>query len=457
MEATNQIIKIDEFKDLISNAPSVLVENQTSQKKAVEAGANLIELAKQGMNDIVDAQLATYIDKVKKTKKTMNERRSPFTQMMTIISKEFTSLEGSLDNPINEAQGMRDEYATKLMKERQELERQAQLKLEKEKEAIEIEKLFRIGYAEANSEYILTFKKQKLEWFNGLTLENIDLAHTIINDFDNNLRDSQFVFQVVIPLEILHHDIDEKVEITSKITQSLCYSAMADFKISMADFKQELLDMLPSKKNQLYESERLRLEELELQRIEAERQKKVAESAAEAKRLAELEQDEVKKKQMEEDARMAALKAEEERQAAEHAEVERKRKLDEDTENERKRQEDARIKAESEALQSKQRAEAEAAVTAAGQSVNAMVDTQANLFQEAPKVKESYNINVIHPAGYLQLASFWFENEGKNLPNDKIESMTFGRIKSFCEKYAVKNDVTIDSKLISYEPIYKAK
>lgn len=457
MEATKQIIKIDEFKNLISNAPNVLVENQTSQKKAVEAGSNLIELAKQGMSDVVDAQLATYIEKVKKTKSTMNERRSPFTQMMTVISKEFTSLEASLDKPIEQAQTIRNEYATKLMKERQELERQAQLKLEKAKEAIEIERLFCVGHAAASSEYVLNSKKQKLDWFNALTLENIDSAQAIINDFDNNLRDSQFVFQVVIPLEILHHDIAEKVEITSKSAQSLCYSAMNEFKRAMADFKQELSDMLPSKKNQLEEAERLRLEGIELQRIEVERQRKAAESAAEAKRLADLEQDEAKKKQMEEDARTAALKAEEARQAAEHAEAERKRKLDEDTENERRRQEDVRIKAEREAEQSKQRAEADAAVAATGQAVNAMVDTQSNLFQEAPKVKESYNITLLNPAGYLQLVSFWFENEGKNLPNDKIENMTFGRIKSFCEKYAIKNDVTIESPLISYEPVYKAK
>ena len=86
-----------------------------------------------------------------------------------------------------------------------------------------------------------------------------------------------------------------------------------------------------------------------------------------------------------------------------------------------------------------------------------MVDTQADLFTEAPKVKEGYDIKVLNPAGYLQLISFWFENEGKNLTNDKIESMSITRIKAFCEKYAVKNDVTIESKLLVYEPVYKAK
>ena len=451
------IVKIDEFKNLISTAPNVLAENQESKSKAIEVGKSLIEEAKQGMNDVIDSKLANYIEKVKKTKKAMNDKRSPFTQMMTIISKEFTSLENSLDEPLNEAQCIRNEYATKIMQERQEAEKQAQLKLAKEQEAIEIERLFRIGYASASEDYILDFKKSKLEWFNGLTLETIEAAENEICNFDNNLRDSQFCFQVTLPLSVKYHSVEEKVDITGKITQGLCYSSMGDFKRSMGDFKQELLDLLPSKKNQLLEIERLRLEAIEIQKAEAERQRKAEEDAAEAKRLLDLEQDLEKKAKMEEEARVAALKAEEQRQLAESEELERKRKLEEAEELERQRQESARIKAEEESNQKKQEAEAEAAVQAAGQSVNAMVDSQVDLFTEAPKVKESYNIEVLNSGGYLQLVAFWFENEGKNLPCEKIESMTFGRIKTFCEKYAIKNDTIIDSKLLFYKPIYKAK
>ena len=451
------IVKIDEFKNLISTAPNVLAENQESKSKAIEVGKSLIEEAKQGMNDVIDSKLANYIEKVKKTKKAMNDKRSPFTQMMTIISKEFTSLENSLDEPLNEAQCIRNEYATKIMQERQEAEKQAQLKLAKEQEAIEIERLFRIGYASASEDYILDFKKSKLEWFNGLTLETIEAAENEICNFDNNLRDSQFCFQVTLPLSVKYHSVEEKVDITGKITQGLCYSSMGDFKRSMGDFKQELLDLLPSKKNQLLEIERLRLEAIEIQKAEAERQRKAEEDAAEAKRLLDLEQDLEKKAKMEEDARVAALKAEEQRQLAESEELERKRKLEEAEELERQRQESARLKAEEESNQNKQEAEAEAAVQAAGQSVNAMVDSQVDLFTEATKVKESYNIEVLNSGGYLQLVAFWFENEGKNLPCEKIESMTFGRIKTFCEKYAIKNDTIIDSKLLFYKPIYKAK
>ena len=54
-------------------------------------------------------------------------------------------------------------------------------------------------------------------------------------------------------------------------------------------------------------------------------------------------------------------------------------------------------------------------IQAAGQSVNAMVDSQVDLFTEAPKVKE-YNIEVLNSGGYLQLVAFWFENKVKFPP-----------------------------------------
>jgi len=245
---TTSVVKIEEFKTLMTQAPIVLAENKTSYSKALEKGNELIALAKQGMNDIIDAQLASYIDKVKKTKKAMNDKRSSFTQMMTLVAKEFTSLENDLNTPIDTLQSLRNDYATKIMKERQEAEKQAQLKLAKEQEAIEIERLYRIGYAQASSEYIMNFKNTKNAWFNGLILSNIETASSEIEKFDNNLSDAQFVFYVQIELAIRHHTAEEKVLITGKIAQQLCYTAMDDFKKSITEFKRELLDMIPSKK-----------------------------------------------------------------------------------------------------------------------------------------------------------------------------------------------------------------
>jgi 23S rRNA pseudoU1915 N3-methylase RlmH len=104
----------------------------------------------------------------------------------------------------------------------------------------------------------------------------------------------------------------------------------------------------------------------------------------------------------------------------------------------------------------KQDAEERASVKAAGEQASSLVDAQANV-ASAPKVVESFEIQVTSVAAYLMLAQFWFEKEGKDLPKDKFEKFTFARIKTFCEAYAKKHGEFVKSQMIIYEPVYKAK
>lgn len=450
------LVKIEDFKTLISGAPKVLQLNKESHANVMNAAKKLRVLAQNGMNDTVDAELSSYINKVKKTKVAMNERRSQFTQMMTLVSKEFTTLEAGLDAPVKEFQSIRDEYATKKMKERQEAERQAQLKLEKEKELIRAEQEFRSSYGRKLSEYILNFKLDKKNWFNGLTLESIDKAFIEIGKIGNPVSDSQFLFKTdEIPLA--YTTKEEFIEKMTEVSMGLISAAGIQFLREVEDLKRELLDLIPSKKSELEEKERLRKEAEEKARLEEERRRK-AEEEAEAARKRALEAKEAEEKaKLEEEARQAELRAEIERQATEQAQIERARIQAEQAEAERQRIAEEKARLEEEARQAELRAEAEASVIASGKTASALVDTQADLFSEAPKVKEGYEIQCLSSAAYLQLAQFWFENEGKTLPDAKIESMTLGRIKTFCEKHAAKNEAFIESPLIKYEPIYKAK
>lgn len=450
------LVKIEDFKKLISEAPKVLELNKESYNNAIKAAGRLKILAADGMNDNTDAEISVFISKAKKTITAMNERRSKFTQMMTLVSKEFTTLESGLEAPIKELQSLRDDYATLKMKQRQEAERQAQLKLEKEKELIRAEQEFRVSYGRKLSEYILKFKLERKDWFNKLTLENIDKAFIEIGQIGNPTRDSQFLFETdEIPL--VHTTKQEFVEKMTEVSMGLISAAETQFLREVEDLKRELLDLIPSKKEELEEKARLRKEAEEKARLEEER-RRIAEAEAEAARKRALEAKELEEKaRLEEEARQAELKAEIERQAAEQAENERKRIEAERAEAERARIEEEKERLEEEARQAELKAQAEASVIAIGKTASALVDTQADLFNEAPKVKEGYLIQCLNSAAYLQLTQFWYENEGKDLPNSKIESMTLGRIKIFCEKYAAKNETFIESSLIKYEPVYKAK
>ena len=88
--------------------------------------------------------------------------------------------------------------------------------------------------------------------------------------------------------------------------------------------------------------------------------------------------------------------------------------------------------------------------------------TLQNLFDAdysvpSANVKKTLKIEVLNPAGYGQIFMFWFEREGKNLSNEKIEKMTVARMKKFCEDAANKNGEIIDSNTIKYIEVVTAK
>ncbi|GHT03483.1 hypothetical protein AGMMS49525_08650 [Bacteroidia bacterium] len=404
---TTVLVKIDDFKSLISNAPAVLDENKASFQGALKKGDELIALAKVKMDDVLDNQLSIYVQRVRTTVKAMEEKRKPFTQIMTAIAKEFTTLESGIKVPAEECQKIRDSYATKKMEERKEQERQAALKIAKANELIDTLASYKIRAASEYSDFLLKIKTKELDWLNNeLTLKTIDNAESAIALIGSEVQNFENEF-ITIPYPMRYNNDFEFWEFAKADKEQLEATYFSQFKEEIRAFKRELIDLLPSKKNQLIEAKK------------------------EAERIAAIQDEQAK----------AEAKAAAEKKAAE--------------ESARQADEKARIEAEAKAAQAK--AEADANVKAAEQRSGAFVDGQAELFQEAPKTKEGYEIVVKNVAGYMLLVQLWFEREGKTLAPEKIEKMTIERMKTFCEKWALKNDEFIQSDLIEYKTIYKAK
>ena len=127
-------------------------------------------------------------------------------------------------------------------------------------------------------------------------------------------------------------------------------------------------------------------------------------------------------------------------------------------EEERKQREEAeRKRLEDEAKAAQEKAAADAAVKASAATAAAMVDTQAEISAETPQVKEGYEIQILNVAANVLIFQMWFENEGKNLSQEKIDRVTVERMRRFCESHAIKTGELIDNKFIEYKPIYKAK
>ena len=83
------------------------------------------------MSDALDEKCNLYLVNVNKTIKAMNERRSPITQMMTQIAKQFTTLEADLKDGsiVKTIQLSRNEWAKKKEDDRKAKEEAARRKL----------------------------------------------------------------------------------------------------------------------------------------------------------------------------------------------------------------------------------------------------------------------------------------------------------------------------------------
>jgi hypothetical protein len=448
------LVKTDEFKSLISKAPEVLEENRMSYRNASEAGKTLISEAAEGMDDILDDRLSKFIAKVKTTVRTMKEKREPFTQVMTAIAKEFTSLESGLKDPMNECQKLRDAYATLKMKERQERERLAALKLAKENELVTAVAEYKTKYSEAYADFVFRFKQKEMKWLNELTLETIENAEKCIalvgeceTEGSFNFRISLSPFRYASPYEFNEY-FTEKDELPALY--------FGKFKAEIQYFKREIQDLLPSKRNQLEEAETRRIAD-EKARAEEEERRKKAEEEARIARIAAEKADAENKARMEEEARKAAVKLAAEKEAAEAAEAKRREEELRRSEAEAKRREEEEADMKREAEEKAEKEAAEAAVRSAEKKAGLFVDSQADLFAEAPKVKEGYKITVTDNAGYLPIMQFWYEHEGKKLSPDKFEAVTVARMKAFAERFSSKTETFIESGFLKYETVYKAK
>ena len=75
---------------------------------------------------------------------------------------------------------------------------------------------------------------------------------------------------------------------------------------------------------------------------------------------------------------------------------------------------------------------------------------------QVAEARQGYDIIVVHQAGWVQIFQLWFEQEGKNLPIDKIGNTKLDQMKSWAEKQAHKTGTKIESKFLKYEETFKA-
>lgn len=399
----NLPFKVEEFTQIVKTAPDTLTKNQTSVKRCNDAGKTLIDTIDsigEINSDELDAKAAEFISKAKITVKNMNERRSPLTQLLTKIQKEFTTLENqiTLDNKNSFAaklQDYRNKYAAKKL-----AEQKAREEAERKRQAAENEKSeYRADLALSMQKYFSSFFEDKAvelsNLFANLTLDNFDIDSQKVIDFSTDYNSAEHFKGFKDDFHFVYLQKTDADKIKLEVVPPLMKDFEKRFKNDLQLLKDDLVIRLSSKKK-------------ELDRIE-----------------------ELKK----EDAKAAALAEAQ----ARIREAEEKQKREEER---KKKEAEEKMKLEAQASQA--------------DIFNSFSQTAAAAPTSIPDAKVTKKIKVNNAKGFLEVYQMWFIGEGANLPLAELEKI-HKKMLTFCEKKANKDGEFIKSAFVEYQDEIKAK
>lgn len=387
---------------VLETAPDILLLITKTRNAAEKTYSGILaRIEADGMSDLYDKELSDYIDRVTTAIKSSNEKRKPVSQILDRIKKNFTELEGEMKGFKDAAQKQRNDYATVKMNKLKEEEALRRAEAAKVTEAADLKAGIKTAYESKFTDIMTEEKTKFMDWFNSLKYSDImPDSKTLFHYASTYLADWKTYY-------ITQPEVLEKWKYKLPTAE---YHTFDEIKQFAVNFKMETLGKLEIEM------------EKELSLLIIELTDKLPSKLQELEDLAQADEAEAQRILGDQAIRQA--------------------------------EEAAALQAQAETR--KGQAKAEANVTAAGDKAAAMVDSTAKV-EEAPKVAENYNIVIDNSSAWPVLFMFWFENEGKAMPTDKLEKITMARIKAFCEKWAKDKGEFVQSTVISYEPVYKAK
>lgn len=391
------IIKPENIQAIVQAAPQSYNDNKNSHDRCIDFGLTILNAVRtQGMNDELDRQAASFIDKARRTVKVMNERRSPVTKLFDEVRSAFTTMENEIDptkpgTVAYDLQQFRNQYAAKKRAEEEQRLREAEAR----RQAEEARQRFRQDVEDDFKRQFQQLVNENIDKLtatdNNVTLDTYEQSHAFIKGFDKELPSgwlANLKSCVRIPAGM---DITEVKAVEADTKQRLGRQFSEQYAFEVGQTADYILDRLPSKKVNLEKMAKANAEEAA--RIKAEME---ARQKAEAQRI---------------EAERAAREAEERRKA----EMERK--------------------------------------TA---EMTSLFDSQAVAATYAPKTKVTKKINLLNPEGIMPILSLWWSKEGCTLSVDELAKM-FKKQIAFCEKLANKEDLTINDESVEYVDEVKAK
>lgn len=308
MSAELTIITKESVQGITTLAPQAYSIGRQSHDMCLEAGQRLMERYNaEGMSDTLDAEMANYIAKSRKTVAKINELRSPVTKLFDEVRKVFTGLENEVDPAKTGSlpatiQGLRNTFAARKKAEEDARRREEEAKVRKSNALAryrsDVEKAYRKLYTS-----IVNKAVAELDGLNeSITLENYVSNAQKIMDFDTSLVADWGSVIVYVPAELTR---DEAIGIRQAVQRDIEPQLREQYRFEIMPLRDGLIQRLPSKKSELEAIAKAGAEEAERRRAEME----AAEKEESARR-----DEERRRKEAEE-----AAKAEAERKAAEAA------------------------------------------------------------------------------------------------------------------------------------------
>jgi hypothetical protein len=291
------IVRQENISTIVSQGPQSYQANAVSCQRCSDAGkALLAEVQQNGMSDELDKRLATFIDKAKRTLKAMNERRSPVTKLFDQVRSEFTVLENAINPTVKDTvpyqlQSYRNAYAAQ---KREEEERRRAAEAARA-EAMRAKETYRAAVDEdfeTSYNNLVAIAMNELTAINSsATLENYQAAYDTIKGYSVKIpADWCPPSGARIPFNLSSEDARA---IRNERFTYLLPRFEARYTQTVAVYRDELLDKLPSKKQELERA--AQADAVEAARIKAELAQREAEEAA--RREAERRQAEEEAKQ----------------------------------------------------------------------------------------------------------------------------------------------------------------
>lgn len=385
---------------IVQIAPQAYNENKVSHDRCMQFGQELLDRVKsEGMSDALDQEIATFIDRAKKTVKKMNGKRSAVTQLFDSIRSAYTTLENEVDPSKKgtipaQLQDLRNKYAAKKREEYEAEQRRRQMEQAK---------------AMAKSKYTTEVEEDLLRQFNALvastcnrlieldkslTLENYAVVEDSIKNTSDQLSADWFNAlrpEVLLPAIL---SPEEARAIAAEVKQKMQQRFTEQYAFEISTNRDDILDRIPSKRK-------------EMERIA--------------------------KANAEEAARIKAQMEERDRKEAEQREKERAER-------------EAKEKAAAELAAQKQEMD----------GLFGAAEIQVNKYQ--PKTTVKKRLNVLNAEGFMQVVGMWWAQYGCTLSVAELEK-EFKKQLTFCNKLAndKEHPVFIQSEHIEYVDDVKAK